>query len=489
METNTDSEIYSRNGIFLISSNEEVTGTLTLHGEDSVLHIWATRSLNILPFERETITGILDDQTMVSLIDCLVVSQKEFFGNEGNVQHYKLFPQYAVIGQRHYSSAEKSISRVQFIIDDAITLFHDYTSFGTVSVPPDQISDIKSIEAFGKIPFEESHVVFSYWTGKFKIFSVNTKVGGISAFHRPTYGMGSSKGASISNEIVIEVEFSEPLSISNLDSEIRNLLRFFDYIAGRPQNLLQLEVADDSDYPRYSAIHINMYPRFSRGDQNQEPSVHGMPISAANDPEEFSHLLRSWLEKDDVWHIARNRFSAGWVRGRYDPDRLVGAANLFDLLPEEAVPLDTNLENCLEAAIQESRTIFKNLEQSEKRDQILGFLGRLKKPTLKDKIRHRSSIIKCKIGSAIPEIDSLTDAAVDLRNLFVHGGSLDNAKSRKLQESMCFLTDTLEFVFCASDLAEAGWDIKLWQEKPKVLGHPFANYLFSYSKNFSKFRE
>ena len=83
-------------------------------------------------------------------------------------------------------------------------------------------------------------------------------------------------------------------------------------------------------------------------------------------------------------------------------------------------------------------------------------------------------------------MDRITDAAVDLRNLLVHGGQPDQ-KAKKLREHLVFLTDTLEFVFCASDLVELGWDIQSWTQKSKLYGHPFCIYLDGYKKNLSEF--
>jgi len=45
---------------------------------------------------------------------------------------------------------------------------------------------------------------------------------------------------------------------------------------------------------------------------------------------------------------------------------------------------------------------------------------------------------------------------------------------------MHFLTDTLEFVFAASDLIEAGWDPAQWNAEPKGWGHSFARFRAGY---------
>jgi len=53
---------------------------------------------------------------------------------------------------------------------------------------------------------------------------------------------------------------------------------------------------------------------------------------------------------------------------------------------------------------------------------------------------------------------------------------------------MVFFVDTLEFVFAASDLVEAGWDVKAWSAKPTGTSHPFGAYRISYAMHLRKLK-
>ena len=479
------------NGMFSVSTEQKLTGSLSLSGEETTLHLWGDKIENIDALDGTTITGILENQKKVSLIDCIVTRQERFFGKDGVFHHYRLFPHYVVIGTRHRSSSEKTISKISFVIDDAMALFHDRYAFGTVDIPPDRVKDIASMDIFEKIRFEDDYPILAYWTGKMQIFSADTTLGKISACHQPSFDMGGPHGACISNRIVVFVEFSEAKNVKETDIEIRKVLRFFHTILGRPQNLVELQIIDDSDsHPESSDLHLSMYPEHSRPSSIREPDFRDILVDAATDREDFSRLLCEWLLKEETWRLARSRFAAGFSCARnYDADRIVGAANMFDLLPDDAVPSNATLEGCLEDAVRQSRELFKELPHGEKRDSILGYLGRVKKPSLKEKIRHRSQVISSRIGESIPSIDEVTDAAVDLRNIYVHGSTSSAARKDKLQESIGFLTDTLEFVFCASDLVESGWKIESWHNKQKGAGHPFADYLRSYSDDLARFRK
>jgi len=48
---------------------------------------------------------------------------------------------------------------------------------------------------------------------------------------------------------------------------------------------------------------------------------------------------------------------------------------------------------------------------------------------------------------------------------------------------LVFLTNTLEFVFGASELVEAGWDIQRFAGRGSTMTHPYGSYLVTYKSN------
>ena len=489
-----DTDNQTRNGIFSLSSTGEVNGTLSLNGDKSILHIW-TNSLVDLEFGNlELITGTLDNQQKVSLIDCIHVGGNKIYGKGGYSQHYRLFPHYVVIGHRHFSKFDKGISKISLIIDDAEILFDDRISFGSMIIPSDRINEIAHLDLFGEIPFEGDNSILAYWTGKTEIFESNTKIGRIYARHQPGFGTGGPGGVYIKNKISVMVEFSKPASVSDLSVEIPNLLNFFQVIIGRAQNLLSIKIIEtDTAYPESSSIHFSMRPNYPRESDGWKPSSQDILIDAASKSREFSNVLREWLNRDKGWRAARTRFAVGWNSQKtYNVDRIVRAANMFDLLPYEELQKNSHLDQHLKEAVEASIFALKRLPHSKKRNEILGYLGRVNVSSLKEKVRSRALVVSDRIAGAVPNIESIVDAAVDLRNIYVHGppsGSGGRKKLHHLEISMSFLTDTLEFVFCASDLIECGWNIESWNSKPKALSHPFSEYLYSYSENAKKLLE
>ena len=155
---------------------------------------------------------------------------------------------------------------------------------------------------------------------------------------------------------------------------------------------------------------------------------------------------------------------------------------MFDILPDSAVPPDVQLSEELISATKCCSEIFRQLQQSPERDSVLSALGRMGKSNLKRKIRHRAQLLIDALGTLFPDLLMVTDEAVDCRNHYVHG-SKPVFDYNKEFDSVVFFTDTLEFVFAASDFIEAGWDVKAWSEGPTPMSHPFSRCRSNYADN------
>ena len=480
---------FVKNGFFSVPPDLKLNGTLSLSGPNSVLHLWSDDLFEVTLPGENTITGVLDNQKKVSLIGCVGTGRSKFRGQSGVAQHYRFFPHYVIVGNRHFSHSEKIISKISIVVDDAPVMFHDRFSFGTNIVKPSDLGTLSSMDLFDNRPFKEGSVV-AYYTGKEEIFSADTVIGRISARNQIAINMGGPEGAHISNQTFIDLNFSQPVDVAEMNQRIQKVLRFFSVIAGRLQNLLEVKIIDiDQHLPTSSDVYINMQPSRDAETQNRDPDFRDILIDAVVEPRKFEELISAWLKRDESWRIARARFSTAWGKQKnYDPDRVVAAANMFDHLPKEALPGPENMPLPIELgqAVQEALERFEGLSPSPEKESVLNALSRVKNiQTLKQKIRYRSRFLTNVIY--IPEINCVTDAAVDLRNFYVHGSG-SRRKKEKLPEFQIFLTDTLEFVFCASDLVELGWDIGSWWREPKGAGHPFCNYLRSYQDELSKLK-
>lgn len=334
------------------------------------------------------------------------------------------------------------------------------------------------------IPFgPEPKIV--YFAGKREIFSVHTRLGHVRVEHNPSWCLPDPRGVRIDNFISISIGMPDAVGFDEAITRTLRLLRFLELIIGRPQNLQTMFVQiEDNDAERLK-VHWSHRParKEEPGEGRSSPQPADMLLMPIEYPEEFCRVLSFWLENDDERQDARDRFQSSFaMQRRYTVDRLVASANMFDILPNPAVPRDVELTADLLRAKTESRKIFEALPNSYERDSVLNALGRVGKATLKHRTRHRGEIVINAFGGRPSELLLVLDEAVNCRNHYVHGtpSRIDYSNNPDLR---IFLTDTLEFVFGASELIEAGWDIRRFAERSTTMTHPYGSYLVGYKRN------
>ncbi|MXZ11433.1 MAG: hypothetical protein F4Y79_18570 [Gemmatimonadetes bacterium] len=482
-------------GRFTIEPGREIYGELTLDGPKSSLYVWDKDFFNPRGKNNGFVKGILHNLTKVSLIDCITSKDPGSFSNTEESHHFaRLFPHYAILGDQHISPAEDTIAEVHFVIDDATTLFHDLEAFGRVSNARSIIEkvvqhDVEQLEHDREIKIG-AHPEIVYFTGKSEIFSADTELGKISAYHNPsTTFLSSPEGVKITNKIFAKLEFADPITLEDVIDRTYRVLHFFGLLVGRPQNLVELWILKKVDQKRTADLRVywSHCPKYERIKGRWDPHHFDVLINPIRDPEIFSYILTKWLDREwpvqaKNWYSARVRFFKNFEKQEYyDIDRLIGAANMFDILPPEAVSGKFEISEDLKSARDKCRQIFKRLPGSPDRNSVLSALGRIGKSTLKKKVRHRAQFLIDKVGDKIPDFFTITDEAVDCRNYYVHGSPPSSRIDyNQYPGPLHFLTNTLEFVFAASDLVEAGWDIKKWCKSQSRTSHPFGHYLYTY---------
>lgn len=274
-------------------------------------------------------------------------------------------------------------------------------------------------------------------------------------------------------------------------ASVIDILRFLEVIAGRPQNISKLSLlpVSSGEHPELLDVYWCMPPRRDCDDESCKPHPADLLIQAAMKPDEFTGVLKHWLERHDGWRNARSRFSTAFAyQNRYDIDRIVGAANMFDIMPSTAYPETVILPPDLDQARDNARQAFRALPASPERDSVLGALGRIGKATLKRKVRSRAKIITDIVGERFPELEVVVDQAIDCRNYYVHGSDAKIDYSLHFDQFQ-FFTDTLEFVFAASDLVDSGWNITAWTKQGSTLSHPFGQYHVNYAQQLSELKK
>lgn len=473
-----------RSGTFVVAAGSEVQGDLALKGSKTTLDLYAKDFFSTHDIQDGCILGTLHDRTKVSLINC-ITTQGPGSGSRGN-EHYhfsSVFPHFVIFGEEHITAADKKIANVSFHVDDAAALFYDFDAFGKViDAGPLMAKIVETKREYGKDIMVGDDPMLFYFTGKYEIFKAETVLGTVTAEHRPSIAMPGPRGIKLDNKIHINLAFKSSASVNEAITAVHTLLRFLEIIAGRPQTVLSLVFVTPGPEGKPSILDVywSMSPSRNGDETERKPHPADLPIQAARAPEHFASVLTSWLARDHEWRSARSRFSTAFaLQHCFTIDRLVGAANMFDILPASAVPADVPLTKELKDAKTESRTLFRALPSSPERDSILNALGRLGKASLKHKVRARARLILDRIPTRLPELELVIDEAVDCRNYFVHGTKPKMDYSEEFDQ-VIFFTEALEFIFAASDLVECGWNIEAWSEQSSTMSHPFDQFWLDY---------
>jgi hypothetical protein len=477
-------EGFRKSGTFIVAPGTEVQGDLILKGPKTTLDLYDKDFFSTHNVQDGCILGVLHDRTKVSLIDCITM-QRPGSGSRGDERYHfsSIFPHFVIFGDEHVTPTDKKITTVSFHVEDAATLFYDFDAFGKVIDASPYMADIvEARRKYGREVTVGEHPMLFYFTGKCEIFKAETVFGTVTAQHRPSCAMPGPRGITVDNKIHVNIAFKQGMVVKETMSTVHILLGFLAVIAGRPQTVLSLAFGIQG--PDDKMNRLDVYWSMSRPrddhDNGQGPHPGDLPIQAARTPEYFADVLTSWLGRDHEWRSARARFSTAFgLQHTFTIDRLVGAANMFDILPASAVPVDAPMTKELEDAKTQSRALFKALPSSPERDSVLNALGRVGKATLKHKVRARVKLILERIPSRFAELELVLAEAIDCRNYFVHGSKAKLDYVAQFDQ-VIFFTEALEFTFAASDLVECGWNIEEWAKQSSTLSHPFDRFRFDY---------
>jgi hypothetical protein len=479
-------------GSFSLSDDSKVFGELQMKGRNTLL-LLRHEGDNHPSKIQHLIHGQLHDLSKVSCLQCVCSDWGHSWRkDEGRYHHAEVFPHFVTVGSQHLHPEQPSIKAVHFTVTDLSSIFYDFDAFGLVIDSNSLIESIvKSNNVDRTIPVGDTALI-AYFTGKREVIAVDTEIGRVSVNHSPSFSTGGPNGVFIKNRMMVTITPATPIAFDDCVERTMIVVRFLTLLAGRKQGIksVYLDIAAESDQLHASLkLSWSFAPQgYRKRDKSVEtPHPSDIPLDAVCRPEEFTTVLNDWVIRDSTWRLARSRYNECLRMGNsYDTNRLIAAANMFDLLPTEAVPIVPEMPAELVAAQTQGIAIFKNLSGIE-RDSVMMALKRMGQPSLPKKVLHRVNIVARHLGHKLPELALVAKTAVKCRNHFVHGGSGDFNYSA-VEPLMCFLTDALEFIFAASDLIEAGWDANSWSSKHYGGGHNFTRFRMAYNENLAELK-
>ncbi|CAM4281309.1 HEPN domain-containing protein [Vibrio neonatus] len=475
-------------------------GEIIFNGMNTKAEIWSSEPI-IINNVSDNINGLIyDGMKHITLMDSIFLSQNGTSSvRQGDkyVSRYScvIHPRFVVIGTEWLENTA-SIEKVWFSTDKLEKVFHDHHAFRTVvnvdeSLVNDLIKqDLESSESkFGYQANIDNHAVKKYhdmgthpslyiYTGSKEILSFKTSFGDFSLYH--IEGQRSYGSSGIKSDILTQfyIFLNESVSVQKIIYECWKVLTFINVLSGKEGYLSKVDIQKKGDNKGgYFEIYIST-------DHVEQTDEHfDSLLNTTMGKDYLSKIFQAWFDRDEEWKDSRNQLCLTYSSNKYNIDRVVRCANVFDLIPDKS---KVDLPEDINEAKAQARKIFRALPDSLEKQSILQALGRLGTKTLKYKIDDRIDIIYSNSDFAFDDLRFVAHQAVDCRNYFVHGG---NKKfDYELHFDMVnFFIDTLEFIFVVSDLIECGWKFDDWCN-PYIPSHKVGIYLISYPHYLAELR-
>ncbi|MFA5826140.1 MAG: hypothetical protein WC825_09235 [Gallionellaceae bacterium] len=455
----------------------DVWGELTLAGENTQL-ILRTEKKVVDPGTSEVIHGQLHDFTLVSCLQCVGGDMPTQAWNvDGkHTSSWNVFPHQVLVGHSHFNPSEDRIRKMWFSTGDIYQIFDDFDSFGTLVAPAEQLQSVLP-QTIGKRQVPKGPKPrFVYFAGRSNLLEASLSFGKLEVQHWPM-AQTDSHGARITTQMMVQVEFEAAVNLEECLSKVASIGQFLSLVAGRTQGIENVQFAidgrDNKELPL--SLYWSLGPQQASGQKLDIPSWTDMPLDGIRRAVEFRQVIERWFSTNQH-AIARARLHLCREAGnRFDVDRLVAAANLFDhtnaLAPTEVPPeLAKVRDECLRA--------LKELPLTDERDSAIMALSRIGTQTLMKKVLFRATVLRGHIR--LEDMDKVLRQAILCRNYFVHGSDDKRFNYDVVKSYTPFLTETLEFVFAAAELIECGWGAREWQNRFHTGHHWFSRFISDY---------
>lgn len=475
-------KVSSFHGAFAPPNGRSVFGEVLIKGPSTMLKLKSASSIGS-DFERRHLHGVSVDNDYVTCVDCIHAA--EGHRTQGGVTTYyrDVFPHYVVVGGAHLDPDAPVITSISFTTTDLNTLFYDRDVFGYINNPSSIMDAVltekrktRSIE-LGEWP--QVH----YYTGKDTALNMDSVIGNLVVGLSLHTRMGGMTGIRVKSDRRLTIKPLQPINFAEAIARLGIVRRFLSLAAGRPQEIAAISIVTTAELTQMSplCVHWTFAPKGPRGNPSQ-PHSFDLPFDPIDRSDEFVKVMQNWIARDDRMLIPRARLLMGMQKGsRYDPDRLVAAANMFDLLPQDSCPKDVPLPPEMAQFKKEAKAILKakDFPKTDAQRRALGDMGRWGKASLTDKVLHRWAMASKDVPHLFADMNYVLKLAVKCRNHFVHGPSKGFTFERA-EPFLSLFTDALEFVFAFADLVDAGWNPADWQKRHYSDGHMFTRFRWMY---------
>jgi hypothetical protein len=483
----------------------KASGHLVVKGKKASLKTIRRERDHSIGFKAGDCHGVLVGGKKASLLDCIAEESTTHImeGNE-SWQKVRYLPSKLILGNRFFSSSDQTIRSIQFSFDNAENLAARTNAIGSESPDPNKLKalleacEADRIESMKEHGYDFSpgpeidvgeHPEIAYVSGQREIIRAPFLHGQLVLWHRASGLSASEAGIQMKNQVACTIEFDSEVGLDFALRQLHAAFLFFELILGREQRLRFIEISTndaESDVSEWSQL---VWCNFDRKNRKKPATTHVIDIllDPVARPDEFIEVLSGWMNSHPEMAESRNRFSQGFrMENRLTVDRMIGAANMFDLLPASKSPKDKHIPKCIQTLAGTFKAALKKVPKSDARESYLRALGFAKKISLREKINHRCVAIKA-LDPRFHDIDFVNKHAVNCRNRYVHGtvGDFDYQKYVSAYASLIY---SLEFSFAVSDLVDLGWDYRTWAGQGTTQSHPFGMFVVNYENSLAELR-
>ena len=488
--------------LFDTEKGRRIAGQLKLKRGDlfdsNVVSIAADEFFHVA--DGDSLHGVSKDGK-VSLLDCVRDGMLDITNwDDFAIYHGDVSFRYALFGKRHVSIDEKCIRGIQFTLEGAessVFMRDKFERFGHLHDPDEEILDAieRKRPEHLKGDFVKGQAMVSYFTGDWDFLPrFETVLGIVHVGRRMQF---DHFGRSMEDTQRITVDFDDdPTTLEEALKKMREIRQFFAWMMGyAPEWKDVLIFTSGLNEDGFRADADDGLQVFSLREWKEVPEgarQRGTLIDASRHPDHFMKVMANWLKRNgnERRKSANTRFfgSMQGASARVIEDSIVSAANTFDLLPDEDKPEVQQLPgNVLQVLEDVKKEVGKLLPAGAVREDVLNGLGRIRSNRrLRDIVEHRADVVLAHYGAdKLQQLKDVIRLAVKCRNYYTHGpddqdaGDVDYADF----EVIFFLTETLEFIYGASELLLCGWDSR---KSVRDEWHPLGGYVKSYDTRRSR---
>jgi hypothetical protein len=476
-------------GHFTVGGKEHA-GQLLIDGEKSNLEIYGDEFLHISTEDMRRVVGISKDGQSITCVNCIgagISGTATYYGKQRHSM--SLFPNFVLIGPRQPDPEQPEFSELVFSFTRANMLFYDWGTFGHIIYEhPLSFGQKREILRYvRKAPKRRrrgGHLDLLFHWDRGPIVEIKNAIGTITAETATSQSLPSASGIHLHAQVRIRLSFASPQTLEEALRFQFIIMEFFELVSQSKQNVTHIELTH-KDAER--EIPLRLHISHSDQDDVEELQPTDALLNGGLHSEEFERTLSRWLDTHYERSAARRRFGDGFRNSRsYNADRLVGAANAFDLLPKSdfsslpCIPSEVKgLVSMLEAQVENATK--SNETIASHKGQLMGALGRTRATNMRSKVLARYRGLPDVLKTRLPEMETMIGYAVQARHFFVHGAET-RLSAEELYRHAPFFTDTLEFVFATSELQACGWNIERWA-KESFSGSRLKWYIHNYSEH------